>query len=561
MTILRTILKVPIVIVQFLIAVYFAGLHNKYNVITLPFNFFVNFLPIVIWLTIFKKAGEIPITWRPDIHGKTSFMADMFMFGDYWGEILVQYQDRAHGVLLHKLSFVVSTLGFALPFLVCLPLALWYYIYYVKKYTKNLVSYHLPLQNQNPKTQLHIVFIPLMVWMALNVDHQFASQAESNFKDWKNMMSWIFYVLAHLLAPIFTAVYLYVFKAPGTLKCFSLAMGLPNICGVFTHLLLPMAPPWFTHMYGLFNNTELNYNTPGYAAGLIRVNFKAGTHLASEGFHKSPIVFGAVPSLHSAMAFQCFLFIWFNRVQSAPPSALGVSLGNDIEESCTQNNDTTDLEHGVSKGLPVFAEAETQSAQSLQSLQSMQSETPKENFTVEEFDMEDMLLAEDTKSVSSDQHSRTSLSRESFAEDSPVATEDYTPDPALADLRSFNNTSTDLRSFESKSRLVRVIKFGWIPRVIVSLFLLVQWWATMYLDHHYRFDLFVGTCYSMSSFLLINHFVLQKRVLTAFAEKREMMMNPSKENPLDDEGMSMGMRVFRGTKIEWVFDSFQRQPL
>ena len=81
----------------------------------------------------------------------------------------------------------------------------------------------------------------------------------------------------------------------------------------------------------------------------------------------------------------------------------------------------------------------------------------------------------------------------------------------------------------------------------------------MYLDHHYRFDLFVGMFYSLCSFLIVNHFVLQKRVLTAFAEKRKMMMDPSKEDPKDDEGMSMGMRVFKGTRVEWVFDSYDNK--
>ncbi|GMF07928.1 unnamed protein product [Ambrosiozyma monospora] len=99
-----------------------------------------------------------------------------------------------------------------------------------------------------------------------------------------------------------------------------MALGAQNIAGVFTHLLCPNAPPWFVHLYG--DNAQANYDMPGYAAGLTRVDMAMGTHLNSKGFHKSPIVFGAMPSLHSAMAVQCFFFISWYTVWSWPKVGL-----------------------------------------------------------------------------------------------------------------------------------------------------------------------------------------------------------------------------------------------
>lgn len=58
----------------------------------------------------------------------------------------------------------------------------------------------------------------------------------------KDLLAWFSYVLLHFFAPLFTAIWLYVFHAPGSLKLFSFALGMQNISGVFTHLLFPNAP-------------------------------------------------------------------------------------------------------------------------------------------------------------------------------------------------------------------------------------------------------------------------------------------------------------------------------
>lgn len=147
------------------------------------------------------------------------------------------------------------------------------------------------------------VILTMASWYLLNFVYYFRMPI-SRIKDFT---SWGSYVLGHFFVPLFTSIWLYVFHAPGALKLFSYGLGFQNICGVLTHLTLPTAPPWYFTIYGA--NDTANYDMPGYAAGLTRVDVEMGTHLHSDGFHKSPIVFGAVPSLHSAMAVMCFYFI------------------------------------------------------------------------------------------------------------------------------------------------------------------------------------------------------------------------------------------------------------
>jgi len=327
-------------------------------------------------------------------------------------------------------------------------------------------------------------------------------------------------VLVHLLEPIFVAIYLYVFKAPGTLKCFSLALGLQNISGVLTHLLVPMAPPWFIHLYGLYDTTELNYDTPGYAAGLTRVNFSAGTHLASAGFHKSPIVFGAVPSLHSAMAFQSFLFVWTQTCQGSlsywrkGSSDRVVSPLKDCESGHQGMDSTATL-------LPHQSEYE---------LDAMLDDDDAEGSWGEYAERGSFRL------TSSDQPSNCSID-------------------TVASIDEGENCSSAQSQHQEYSTLRRIIESGYPARAIVVFLLSVQLWATMYLDHHFRFDLFIGYLYSITSFMIVNHFILQKRVIGTYLQKRSDAVDPLKTDPHDQEDRSMGMRVLKDTRAEWLFDS------
>ncbi len=52
-----------------------------------------------------------------------------------------------------------------------------------------------------------------------------------------------------------------------------------------------------------------NYPMPGSAAGLVRVDAVLGTHIYTNAFKASPLVFGAFPSLHGAFSCCCFFFV------------------------------------------------------------------------------------------------------------------------------------------------------------------------------------------------------------------------------------------------------------
>ena len=124
---------------------------------------------------------------------------------------------------------------------------------------------------------------------------------------WQDYLAWTSYVLGHITVPIITAVWLYVFMLLVHLKHTVLPL-ITKYLWSFNSFTIPNAAPWFIHMNG--ENANADYDTPGYAAGLIRVDIALGTHLTSNGFHAS-IVFGALPSLHSAMAVMTFFFVGY----------------------------------------------------------------------------------------------------------------------------------------------------------------------------------------------------------------------------------------------------------
>ncbi|ODQ82024.1 hypothetical protein BABINDRAFT_160234 [Babjeviella inositovora NRRL Y-12698] len=411
---------------------------NERNVVTLPLNFLLNFGPVVAWLCIFKNAGLIPHSWRPSIHVPLMMKMDGIVF------TITSFTGWLSFVAIVALSYVL------------------YILFYQQKHTNNdaerdsysqnqeldefsmlsdeevvalrkkstdsvsrssissssnfimgqkvsennfgedyvlldcLVEMSEPRQAAN--SQAHLITPPLLLalsWIILNADHWWGT---NNISTPKDLFAWFLYVLLHLLAPIFTAIWLYVFHVPGALLTFSWCLGFQNIAGVLTHLVFPNAPPWFISLYG--PDKAADYDTPGYAAGLTRVDVAMGTHLNSQGFHKSPIVFGAFPSLHSAMAVMCCFFICY--------------------------------------------------------------------------------------------HARSHYAK---------------------------------------------FFFGW-------LYVVVQWWATIYLDHHWRIDLLFGLLYAIVSFSVFKPRLARKQA--EFVEAR-------REGD-ERKGYTMGMRVFKNTKLQNWFD-------
>ncbi|SCU83668.1 LAME_0C06062g1_1 [Lachancea meyersii CBS 8951] len=484
---------------QFIVRVYRGGLNTR-NIPTLVFNFALNFFPVFIWLCVFKNAGLIPTSWRPLIHSKLAFLADAFMFGDSAGELHAQYGDSASEIL-RPLSWVSAAL-FAVLVCTVLPVSLWYYLYYCRRCQTNVLEpyahlFHRDYRFSPTNRRVLLPFLLLLLtFSGLNCVNLLAWQRESNFTKYKDILAWVSYVLLHLIAPILTAVYLYVFQPPGTLKAFSLAMGAQNICGVFTHLLVPMAPPWFIHMYGVHDTEHVSYDQPGYAAGLTRVDSHLGTHLNSKGFHKSPIVFGAVPSLHSAMAVQCFLFLITRAAGTKARPCI-------IDSPITGSSFTSETES---------ADKNPETDPNTIELQSLPDSSPDTS-------PDASLLVNAINPVRA--------SNPSFQYGTPV------PMGAL------------------NSKLMSIFHMALIPRCLGTAFPILQWWSTMYLDHHFRFDLFIGMWYAVTSHLLVNAYYLQPRVLKRWCDLRMGITEDTRK-----EAKTMGMRVFEDTNVEWFFDPF-----
>ncbi|EER32457.1 hypothetical protein CTRG_04128 [Candida tropicalis MYA-3404] len=457
---MNSILKPLVLIYQFFYRVFWSGL-NQRNIFQLILNFCINFSPVFIWLLIFKNAGLIPHKIRPKIHVSLAYHVDTFMFSTIQGGI----------------TTIICLLG--------LSIALYRLVYQRKTKSHQNNTTYIPLQNQGEQQEYnentnpyeddfrlsssdsasdvelesfpkelskaidpppldfqndhhHQPFVlipnltpieigamaqsinekiienhqktgiyspincwyflpPLLIstsWFILNFVHWL----KDPIRQWEDYMAWVSYVLGHITVPIVTAVWLYVFQAPGALKSYSLALGLMNICGVLTHLVFPNAPPWFIHLNG--EDAYADYDTPGYAAGLIRVDVALGTHITSKGFHASPIVFGALPSLHSAMAVMTFLFV----------------------------------------------------------------------------------------------------------------------------------------GYYARWTIIKLLAFS---------FVCIQWWATIYLDHHWRLDLICGMMYSITWFTII----YKLRIIKSDAKFVKSRLSYDFNN-----GSTMGMRVFRNTKLQSFFD-------
>lgn len=445
-------------------------------------DFLINFSPVVLWLFIFDHASHwIPSGIRPGIHSHVAFWADQFMFGDWWGQIT---QQLGAGALRLQRSTYLTAGGFwALMAALCALLA---HRFRARHPWETVVGYR---RDRWSLVRSAPWLIPPIAILSLNVLHCFAKQ--QNFTLWKDSLAWTSYVILHIMAPILTAIYLYAFHPPGVVKCFSFALGIQNVAGVLTHLLIPMASPWFTNMYGINDTEHVNYEQPGFAAGLTRMDTHMGIHLNSSGFHRSPIVFGAVPSLHSAIAFQCLLFVWnrsgsmVHRFRNATRVAPMVSAAVNCSSEDFSSADDDDLESStiLSLGGPL--------------------------------DLENALYSNDYK-LQSGEYSLL-----------------YIEDRSLTE------------SFIFKI----IFAHGRLALACTVIFVHWQWWSTLYLDHHYRFDLFVGVVYAMISYSIVNYYVLQPRILKPWFAIRKGEAKDER-----NEARTMGMRVFQDTRYECMFD-------
>lgn len=121
-----------------------------------------------------------------------------------------------------------------------------------------------------------------------------------------DVLAWLPYGLCHYGAPFVCSLIMFVFAPPGTVPLFARTFGYISMMAVFIQLAFPCSPPWYENLYGL---APADYSMQGNPAGLARIDKLLGIDLYTSGFHQSPVVFGAFPSLHAADSTLAALFM------------------------------------------------------------------------------------------------------------------------------------------------------------------------------------------------------------------------------------------------------------
>lgn len=134
--------------------------------------------------------------------------------------------------------------------------------------------------------------------------HEFIFQKLAN--PFLDVVSGVFYFL-HI--PVFLALVLYFWQkySSSLAQKFTLGFLVINLLAFSTYFLYPAAAPWYVTKFGF---AQPLHPIPGDPAGLIRFEHIFGLHLFSENYGISPVVFGAIPSMHAGFATLGWLFSW-----------------------------------------------------------------------------------------------------------------------------------------------------------------------------------------------------------------------------------------------------------
>lgn len=208
-------------------------------------------IPILLWLLLFLNTNLIPTKIRPPI--------------SVW--------------LLPRLDYLLFFSSFGL---------LLFSIF--------LISLSYLLTNHSNYTSL-IVFLPLIMRCLSDL-----SNYQSSFLD---ILAWLPYGLFHYLSPLISAFSFLYFTGVNNTVIFAQCFGLQNFTAVLIQILFPTAPPWYRDING---DNPANYSMIGNPGGLARVDDILGTSMYKNVFNNSPLVFGAMPSLHSG--FACIICIF-----------------------------------------------------------------------------------------------------------------------------------------------------------------------------------------------------------------------------------------------------------
>ncbi|KAL4884672.1 hypothetical protein BJY04DRAFT_168755 [Aspergillus karnatakaensis] len=121
-----------------------------------------------------------------------------------------------------------------------------------------------------------------------------------------DLLAWLPYGICHYGAPVVCSLIMFIWAPPGTVPLFARTFGYISMAAVAIQLAFPCSPPWYENRYGL---APADYSIHGDPAGLARIDKLFGIDLYTSGFHQSPVVFGAFPSLHAADSTLAALFM------------------------------------------------------------------------------------------------------------------------------------------------------------------------------------------------------------------------------------------------------------
>ena len=165
-----------------------------------------------------------------------------------------------------------------------LPILSWVILFFNSK--------NIPLSMKRP---ISVKVLPALetIFYGDNLSEILASHTNT-FLD---LFAWFPYGIVHFSLPSVVAALIFLFAPPKTLPQFCWSFGYMNLVGVIIqNLVFSCAPPWYKVLHGL---DKANYSMKGSPGGLGRIDGLFGFDMYTSGFTNSPLIFGAMPSLHS----------------------------------------------------------------------------------------------------------------------------------------------------------------------------------------------------------------------------------------------------------------------
>ncbi|KAG0689657.1 Aureobasidin resistance protein Aur1 [Pichia californica] len=184
-----------------------------------------------------------------------------------------------------------------------LPILGWVFLFFNSKF--------IPLSLKRP---ISVKVLPVLetIFYGDNLSEILASKTNT-FLD---VFSWLPYGLIHFALPFIVAFLIFIFAPPQTLPQFCWSFGFMNLSGVIIqNIIFSCAPPWYKVLHGL---EKANYSMKGSPGGLGRIDLLLGFDMYTSGFTNSPLIFGAMPSLHSGCSTMDALWLSYLLPKATP---------------------------------------------------------------------------------------------------------------------------------------------------------------------------------------------------------------------------------------------------